>query len=69
MNGKQAHIAAVINEIHANHKVSLTKKEIILMDDDLNNVRTACSGGHYAFHVQQNVDYHSFESFETMLLL
>ncbi|KAH9525552.1 hypothetical protein Btru_001683 [Bulinus truncatus] len=69
LNGKQAHIAAVLEEIQKDHKVTLKNEEVILMDDDINNVRIASSNGHYAFQVQQNVDYPSFESFETMLLL
>ncbi|CAL1527901.1 unnamed protein product [Lymnaea stagnalis] len=69
LNGKQAHIEAVIAAIHRDYNVTLKKNEIILMDDDINNVRIASCHGHYAFQVQQNVDYNSFESFETMLLL
>lgn len=68
-NGKEAHIASVINEIKKDHNQSIKKEEVILMDDDMNNVRVASSFGHYAFEVQQNVDYSSFESFETMLLV
>ena len=68
-NGKEAHITAVIKEIQKDHDVIVKKQEIILMDDDINNVRIASSFGHYAFQVQQNVDYYSFESFETMLLV
>lgn len=69
LNGKQAHIEAVVAAIYHDHNVTLKKNEIILMDDDINNVRIASYHGHYAFQVQQNVDYNSFESFETMLLL
>ncbi|XP_005094953.1 uncharacterized protein LOC101848650 [Aplysia californica] len=69
LNGKEAHIAAVVNDIYNDHSVAIRKEEIILMDDDINNVRIASSFGHYAFQVQQSVDYPTFESFETMLLL
>lgn len=69
LNGKQAHIAAVISDIYNDHNVTIKKEEIILMDDDINNVRIASSFGHYAFQVQQNVDYSSFVNFETMLLV
>ncbi|BFZ18952.1 hypothetical protein BsWGS_21991 [Bradybaena similaris] len=69
LNGKQAHIASVISDIYKDHGVTIKKDEIILLDDDINNVRIASSFGHYAFQVQENVDYSSFDSFETMLLL
>ncbi|GFO09961.1 hypothetical protein PoB_003646600 [Plakobranchus ocellatus] len=69
LNGKEAHISSVVNEINNDHKVEVKKDEILLMDDDIDNVRTAITYGHLAFQVQQNVDYDSFESFQTMLLL
>lgn len=68
-NGKEAHIASVIAQIANDHKVTVKKHEVLLMDDDIDNIRTAVTFGHLAFQVQQNVDYDSFDSFHTMLLL
>ncbi|RUS83229.1 hypothetical protein EGW08_008993 [Elysia chlorotica] len=67
--GKEAHIASVLAEISNDHSVAVKKHEILLMDDDIDNIRTAITFGHLAFQVQQNVDYDSFDSFQTMLLL
>nr|KAI8738281.1 hypothetical protein BgiMline_025184 [Biomphalaria glabrata] len=69
LNGKEAHITAVLEEIQKEHHVSLKKDEILLMDDDMTNVRIACNNGHYAMLVQPYVDYPTFSSFETMLVL
>ncbi|GFR64052.1 hypothetical protein ElyMa_000170400 [Elysia marginata] len=69
LNGKEAHIASVIGQIANDHNVTVKKEEVLLMDDDIDNVRTAITFGHLAFQVQQNVDYDSFDSFHTMLML
>ncbi|KAK3803221.1 hypothetical protein RRG08_013804 [Elysia crispata] len=67
--GKEAHISSVIAEISNDHKVTVKKEEILLMDDDIDNIRIAITCGHLAFQVQETVDYDSFDSFQTMLLL
>ena len=69
LNGKEAHISSVIDEISKDHKVTVKKEEILLMDDDIGNIRMAITHGHLAFQVQQNVDYDTFDSFQTMLLI
>merc|ERR1711860_132462 len=56
-NGKEAHIASIIQQIMKDHGKTVKDREVILLDDDMDNIRTAASSGQFAIQVQQNVDY------------
>ncbi|XP_076434692.1 uncharacterized protein LOC143274689 [Babylonia areolata] len=68
--GKEWHLQKVVAEILKDHKVTIDKQDILLLDDDLTNVSMACSHGHHSMQVQVKekvIDYSTLESFERML--
>ncbi|KAL8605067.1 hypothetical protein ACOMHN_018868 [Nucella lapillus] len=68
--GKEWHLQKVVADILKDHKVAIDKKDILLLDDDMNNVSVACSHGHHAMQLQVKdkvIDYTTLDSFERML--
>nr|KAG5693033.1 hypothetical protein BaRGS_005657 [Batillaria attramentaria]KAG5707023.1 hypothetical protein BaRGS_019628 [Batillaria attramentaria] len=66
--GKEVHIKNVVRQLRDSQNVTISPKEILLLDDDEKNVRSAVHFQHYGFIVEENVDYNKFESFERMLM-
>lgn len=68
--GKEWHLQNVVADILKDHKVTIDKHDILLLDDDMSNVNTACSNGHRSMQVQVKdkvIDYTTLDSFERML--
>lgn len=66
--GKEVHIKAVLRHLNTTQNITISPKEILLLDDDEKNVRSAVHFEHYGFIVEENIDYNKFESFERMLM-
>ena len=61
--GKQPHIAWIVTELANNKHAIIHPAEILLLDDDIENVKIAQQFGHLALEVSDDVSLESIQTF------
>jgi len=61
--GKEEHLIRVLTDLYHQRRVIIQSHEVLLIDDDIDNVRLAEQFGHLAFKVEDDVELSHIASF------